>query len=339
MAGYAQQDAEECWGAILGNLKDVPIEGGNGGSNKKFVESYMMGTMRREQVTFFSQSLLHYSSLYSSRLKNTESTTEPPTSRIEQISKIECNISKTTNFMQSGITDSLNSAVEKYSEELGRDAVYEQKSRIQRFPSYLTVQMVRFYWRTDIRKKAKIMVGSLRSFPSLTVLICFDASQRRVKFPLEFDALDLATPELKEKLMPVSRKMKEVEKERRERRKVRQRTKNAPPPGSSSKPPAATGDVEMIDASTASVTTATTTATETTEAEAGKGKEKATNTLDLEDESVYREKEISELEALISSEIKDDVGCSESGLYDLVGKPLSVRLPHTLGLALNLTQL
>ena len=53
MAGYAQQDAEECWGAILGNLKDVPIEGGNGGSNKKFVESYMMGTMRREQVTFF----------------------------------------------------------------------------------------------------------------------------------------------------------------------------------------------------------------------------------------------------------------------------------------------
>ena len=54
MAGYAQQDAEECWGAILGNLKDVPIEGGNGGSNKKFVESYMMGTMRREQVTFFS---------------------------------------------------------------------------------------------------------------------------------------------------------------------------------------------------------------------------------------------------------------------------------------------
>ena len=241
--------------------------------------------------------------------------------------------------MQSGITDSLNSAVEKYSEELGRDAVYEQKSRIQRFPSYLTVQMVRFYWRTDIRKKAKIMVGPLRLFPSLTVLICFDASQRRVKFPLEFDALDLATPELKEKLMPVSRKMKEVEKERRERRKVRQRTKSAPAPGSSSKPPAATGDVEMIDASTASVTTATTTATETTEAETGKGKEKATNTVDLEDESVYREKEISELEALISSEIKGDVGCSESGLYDLVGKPLYVRLPHTLGLALNLTQL
>ena len=157
------------------------------------------------------------------------------------------------------------------------------------------------------------------SFPSLTVLMCFGASQRKVKFPVEFDALDLATPELKEKLMPVSRKMMEIDKERRERRNVRQRTKNAP--ASSSKPPAATGDVEMADASTTSTTT--TSATEGTEAEA----EKETNTADLEDESVYREKEISELEALVSSELKADVGCSVSGLYDLVGKPLSVRLP------------
>lgn len=151
--------------------------------------------------------------------------------------------------------------------------------------------------------------------------------QRKVKFPLEFDALDLATPELKEKLMPVSRKMMEVEKERRERRKVRKRTKNAP--ASSSKPAAPAGDVEMADASTAAATTATatTTSTEGAAADAGKGKEKEINTADLEDESVYREKEISELEALISPEIKGDVGCSVSGLYDLVGKHPSW-LPH-----------
>lgn len=48
MGGYAQQDAEECWGAILGNLKDVPVESGSESSSSKFVESYMMGTMRRE---------------------------------------------------------------------------------------------------------------------------------------------------------------------------------------------------------------------------------------------------------------------------------------------------
>lgn len=63
--------------------------------------------------------------------------------------------------MLSGITESLNGTIEKFSEELGRDAVYESKSRLERFPSYLTVQMVRFAWRRDIAKKAKIMVRSL----------------------------------------------------------------------------------------------------------------------------------------------------------------------------------
>jgi ubiquitin carboxyl-terminal hydrolase 14 len=38
----------------------------------------------------------------------------------------------------------------------------------------------------------------------------------------------------------------------------------------------------------------------------------------LEEESVYREKELTELETLISPELKDDVGCSVTGLYDLV---------------------
>ena len=35
--------------------------------------------------------------------------------------------------------------------------------------------------------------------------------QRRVKFPTEYDALDIATPELQEKLLPISRKLKEFE--------------------------------------------------------------------------------------------------------------------------------
>ena len=53
--------------------------------------------------------------------------------------------------------------------------------------------MVRFAWKRDIGKKAKIM--------------------RRVKFPLEFDVLDLCTDELKEKPRPVNTRLKEVLKE------------------------------------------------------------------------------------------------------------------------------
>ena len=149
-------------------------------------------------------------------------------------------------------------------------------------------------------------------------------SQRKVKFPTEFDALDLVTDDLKKKLLPVSRKLKEVEKERAERRKVRKRTKNVAPSTSASA--AASTDVEMADASArasnsaaaAGVETATETPAEGAGVEEGKGKEKAGG--ELEEESVYREKELKELEELISPELKGDIGCSVTGLYDLVGR-------------------
>ncbi|KAG6869659.1 hypothetical protein C0992_002440, partial [Termitomyces sp. T32_za158] len=97
--------------------------------------------------------------------------------------------------------------------------------------------MVRFAWRQDIQKKAKIMVRP-SSFPNSSRFTLYKfALQRKVKFPLEFDALDLAADDLREKLLPASRKLKEIEKERTERRKVRKRTKNAPPPTSSTPAP------------------------------------------------------------------------------------------------------
>ena len=118
-------------------------------------------------------------------------------------------------------SQALDEKIEKISPTLGRDATYTAHSRLSRLPSYLTVHMVRFAWRADIGKKAKIM--------------------RKVKFPTEFDAIDLVTDELREKLLPVSRKLKAVDKERAERRKVRKRTKVAKEKKD--------GDVEMADAS------------------------------------------------------------------------------------------
>lgn len=86
----------------------------------------------------------------------------------------------------------------------------------------------------------------------------------------------------------------EIEKDRLERRKVRKRMKNtvstshsAPPSNSTSAAP----DVE-------------------------KKPEEGGN---LEDESVYRRKELEELEGLISPEVKKDIGSSPTGLYELIG--------------------
>ena len=134
-----------------------------------------------------------------------------------------------------------------------------------------------------------------------------------MKFPTEYDALDIVTSELKEKLLPVSRKLKEFEKERAERRKVRKRTKKAEPAKDKE------GDVQMGDESAAaSSSTAEPAVVDAAAASDEKGK--AVAGAELEDESVYREKEGTELDALIHPDVKADVGCSTTGQYELVGE-------------------
>lgn len=117
--------------------------------------------------------------------------------------------------------------------------------------------------------------------------------QRKVKFASEFDALEVVTDELKSKLTPVSSRLKSIEKERAERRKVRKRTKVAQEASSSSRTAEESTDVEMAPASDVPG--------------------------DLEEESVYRARELQELEGLADADLKNDYGCSMTGLYDLVG--------------------
>ncbi|KAF7321006.1 Ubiquitin carboxyl-terminal hydrolase [Mycena chlorophos] len=271
--GYAQQDADECLTTIVTALGTVPGQDDKGAldTNKKFVEQFMTGRMVRT-------------------LKPADaSVDEAPSTTLENVLKITCNIDGTVNFMASGIQKSLSQTVVKRSPALGRDADYTQESRITRLPAYLFVHMARFSWRADINKKAKIM--------------------RKVKFPTEYDALDLCSDELRAKLLPVSRRLKELEKERDERRKVRRKTKVAVAVAvAASTAPASTSgtaDVEMADAAAAEPATATATAT-------------ADQGGDLEPEPAYRARELTELEALVDPSLKTDVGASVSGLYELV---------------------
>ena len=57
------------------------------------------------------------------------------------------------------LRQALDQKVLKHSPSLGREAEYTMRSRLSRLPTYLTVHMVRFTWRRDIDKKAKIMVS------------------------------------------------------------------------------------------------------------------------------------------------------------------------------------
>ncbi|KAJ6493932.1 hypothetical protein C8R47DRAFT_1318835 [Mycena vitilis] len=301
--GYAQQDADECLTTIVSSLGTVPGQAATGAveANKRFVEQYMTGEMIRVL-----------------KCDDVAAADEPPSISHENVLKITCNIDSTVNFMASGIQKSLSQPVIKRSLTLGRDANYTQESRMTRLPAYLFVHMARFSWRADINKKAKIM--------------------RKVKFPTEYDAVDLCSDELKAKLLPVSRRLKAVEKEREERRKVRRRTKVAAPsaPSGSKIGVIVSGDEEMAHSIVQSLAPGTPTisgsaylasrsgmdvdqegegAGQAEGADKGKAKEEGGA---LESESAYRERELAELEALVDPGLKNDVGCSVSGLYELV---------------------
>jgi len=214
-----------------------------------------------------------------------EAPEEEKTLRTESVLKVECNITITTNHLMAGLLNSLDQKVEKLSPTLGRQATYTQRSRMTRLPTYLTVHMVRFAWRADIQKKAKIM--------------------RKVKFPTELEALDLVTDELKARLVPVNSRLQEISKDRADRRMQRKRTKAK----------------KAHDAAAAQATATVATATPVPDAAVEPVEAEVTTTsagVDLEDEIVYRRREGAELLALVDKDSQADIGCNVSGVYDLV---------------------
>ncbi|TIA93624.1 hypothetical protein E3P99_00107 [Wallemia hederae] len=252
---FAQQDAEEAWGAILNSLgAELTTTQG-----KSFVDQYMKGSFVKEMST-------------------PESPSEEPTYAIEEFTKLGCNISSSTNYLQQGLVDGLDEQLTKHSSTLNRNAQYTQKSRINRLPSYLTVHLVRFYWRADLGKKAKIL--------------------RKVKFPMEYDASELVSDDLKNKINPVNKKLLSINKDREERRRLRKRIKTRTDLEQKANE-AKNTDEMLIDEI--------------------KDEQSKIGDVELQDEKVYDEREKAELDALIDDDLKKDVGCSKSGLYDLVG--------------------
>lgn len=71
------------------------------------------------------------------------------------------------------------------------------QSLISRLPAYLTVQFVRFQYKGKEGINAKVL--------------------KDIKFPIDFDAFELCTPELQEKLAPMRTKFKDMEESELER--------------------------------------------------------------------------------------------------------------------------
>eukprot|EP01118_Nematostelium_gracile_P018856 TRINITY_DN8525_c0_g1_i1.p1 TRINITY_DN8525_c0_g1~~TRINITY_DN8525_c0_g1_i1.p1 ORF type:complete len:475 (-),score=155.12 TRINITY_DN8525_c0_g1_i1:20-1444(-) len=172
---YMQQDAEECWTQILLSLgQKLP----NPDSNDK-------PSQQNSAITkIFGGDL-------ESVLSNDENPDEPKVVKSDPFIKLSCHISKDTLFLLEGLKEGLTEHISKQSESLGREAKYTRTSKISRLPNYLTIQFVRFFWKSDTKMKAKIV--------------------KPVEFPLIMDAYELCNDTLKSTLQPNRKEFQEFE--------------------------------------------------------------------------------------------------------------------------------
>ncbi|KAK5132224.1 hypothetical protein LTR08_009284 [Meristemomyces frigidus] len=186
--GYAQQDAEEVWTQMIQTLHtSLQLQdGAQGGGFKTFIDKYMGG---RFEVTTTCD----------------EAPEEESQVNSEEFHDLKCNIAGDTNHMSEGLRIALNEKLEKTSPSLNRTAIYTRKSLISRLPKHLPIHLIRFFWRKDTQKKAKIL--------------------RKVTFQHEIDVTEFCTEALRKKLVPVRDRVREVRKEEEDVERAKKRQK------------------------------------------------------------------------------------------------------------------
>jgi hypothetical protein len=70
---------------------------------------------------------------------------------------LKCNIDGNTNHLHEGLSLGLVDDRERHSAVLGRTALFKGSSVITSLPEYLTVQMVRFFFKAAAQQKAKVL--------------------------------------------------------------------------------------------------------------------------------------------------------------------------------------
>ncbi|TPX14948.1 uncharacterized protein E0L32_005057 [Thyridium curvatum] len=305
--GFAQQDAEEVWSQIISQLRQklkLKREGSGSSSDDaqlSFVDRYMAG---------------EFESTLECDDKEARDGGEEVKREKEPFLKLNCHIDAQTNHLRDGILAGLSEQIEKRSAVLDRDALFTKKSKISRLPKYLTVHFVRFFWKREVQKKAKIM--------------------RKVTFPQELDVVEFCTDDLKKMLIPVRDKVREIRKDEEDIERARKRRKKNPlldgdvgaadEPGSSGK--------KLENSSSSSSSKKKDEAADKDKAKGkkagasagdGDGDTEMTTEVYKTDAEVDAEKDAALLEAkkelfaLISPELAADEGANQSGLYELRG--------------------
>ncbi|KAI1181071.1 ubiquitin carboxyl-terminal hydrolase-like protein [Nemania sp. FL0916] len=278
--GFAQQDAEEAWSQILSQVRQKlrVKDASDATSDTSFIEKYMSGEFTSELVCDEAAAREGGESAVTSK---------------DTFLKLNCHIDGATNHLRDGIANGLAEGLEKRSEVLGRDAQYTKTSKISRLPKYLTVHFVRFFWKRETQKKAKIM--------------------RKVTFPHELDVVEFCDDKLKKALIPVRDKVREVRKEEEDVERARKRRKrngdDDVPEASNSKKDTKKDDKKETKKEAGTSADGDVEMTETYKTDAEIDAERAAQVLAMK----------KELNALIDPDLAKDDGANQSGLYELRG--------------------
>ncbi|KAL7808101.1 ubiquitin carboxyl-terminal hydrolase 14 [Trichoderma aethiopicum] len=293
-SGYAQQDAEEAWSQIVQQLgQKVTIKSSPDEPGVSFVDKYMAG---------------QFTSVLECDEEEARNGGEQPVITRDTFYKLDCHIDGHTNHLRDGILAALSEKLEKRSEVLGRDATYTKTSKISRAPKYLTVHFVRFFWKKESKKKAKIM--------------------RKVTFPQELDIVEFCSDELKSALIPVRDKVREVRKDEEDIERARKRRKKthdkdmSDVPGGSGLP--SEKEVKEKELKEKEKEQREKQGDDSKPQQSGDGDTVMGETYKT-DAQVEAESEAAllsakkELNALIDPALRDDDGANQSGLYELRG--------------------
>ena len=168
-----QQDADECVSLILNNIR-------NHLTNKSEGDVYS-----KNLIDELFQIQLQI------QLKNVEDTNEIK-KKEDKVYKLICYIDSNTIELVEGLKNSLKENIDMFSETLQRNTVFEKSQLINRLPNYLTVQFMRFYW-----KSANTLTGAKAGKAKIL---------KSVIFSKIIDLYDMCTDETKE-LLSLGRKI------------------------------------------------------------------------------------------------------------------------------------
>lgn len=163
-----------------------------------------------------------YVHLFSGKLHQTLTCVDDPADKGKEsevpFTMLSCNITGEVQTLEAGLERAFDERFTAPSEVLQKEAAqYTRLSKLSEAPEYVLVHMVRFSWRGDIQKKAKIL--------------------KPISFPIVLDTTIVATDALKTAEKPV----REVIRERRDKeleRRRRPRTEKESAPAAPAEPEA-----------------------------------------------------------------------------------------------------